>query len=129
MRNKEIKTVPSLIHAVCSERKRRNFIGRPKKGDGGWEEGEEGKREIISNYFAEIFKSNGLSNFQSLLDNVPTLVTQGMSETLLKEFTREEIKLALDSIGDLKAPGPDGLPSDFGVLQRLLGPSWGEGDY
>jgi hypothetical protein len=33
-----------------------------------------------------------------------------MNEHLLKEFTCEEIKQALDSIGDLKAPGLDGMP-------------------
>jgi hypothetical protein len=36
-----------------------------------------------------------------------------MNENLIKEFTREEMKLALDSIGDLKAPGPDGMPTTF----------------
>jgi hypothetical protein len=36
-----------------------------------------------------------------------------MNENLVKEFTREEVRVALDSIGDLKAPGPDGMPSIF----------------
>jgi hypothetical protein len=31
----------------------------------------------------------------------------------MAEFTEEEVKNALESIGDLKAPGPDGLPSVF----------------
>jgi hypothetical protein len=36
-----------------------------------------------------------------------------MNECLLKEFTSDEMKKALDGIGDLKAPGPDGMPSIF----------------
>jgi hypothetical protein len=36
-----------------------------------------------------------------------------MNEFLLKEFLEEEVKSALDSIGDFKAPGPDGMPSIF----------------
>jgi hypothetical protein len=32
-----------------------------------------------------------------------------MNKSLLKEFTQEEVKGALDSIGDLKAPGNDGM--------------------
>jgi hypothetical protein len=36
-----------------------------------------------------------------------------MNEFLLKEFSEEEVKSALDSIGDFKAPGPDGMPSIF----------------
>jgi hypothetical protein len=36
-----------------------------------------------------------------------------MNALLLKEFSEEEVKNALDSIGDFKAPGPDGMPSIF----------------
>jgi hypothetical protein len=32
---------------------------------------------------------------------------------LMVEFTAEEIKGALDAIGDLKAPRPDGMPAVF----------------
>ena len=34
-----------------------------------------------------------------------------MLNVLDAEFTREEVKAALYHIGDLKAPGPDGMPS------------------
>jgi hypothetical protein len=36
-----------------------------------------------------------------------------MNEVLAREFTREEIKEALDGIGDLKAPGADGMLAVF----------------
>lgn len=36
-----------------------------------------------------------------------------MNDALEKEFFREEVYDALQSIGDLKAPGPDGMPSVF----------------
>ena len=36
-----------------------------------------------------------------------------MNDYLMAEFTKEEIKVALDSIGDMKAPGPDGMPAIF----------------
>ena len=36
-----------------------------------------------------------------------------MNEHLMADFTEEEIKGALDSIGDLKAPGPDGMAAVF----------------
>uniref|UniRef100_A0A8I6XE37 Reverse transcriptase domain-containing protein n=1 Tax=Hordeum vulgare subsp. vulgare TaxID=112509 RepID=A0A8I6XE37_HORVV len=32
-----------------------------------------------------------------------------MNNALLADYTREEVKAALDHIGDLKAPGPDGM--------------------
>ena len=36
-----------------------------------------------------------------------------MHDGLLKEFTADEVRVALDNIGDLKAPGPDGMPAVF----------------
>jgi hypothetical protein len=36
-----------------------------------------------------------------------------MNEQLCRPFSVEGVKVALDSIGDLKAPGPDGLQSIF----------------
>lgn len=36
-----------------------------------------------------------------------------MNESLMKPFTVDEIKQGLDAIGDLKAPGADGMPSLF----------------
>ena len=36
-----------------------------------------------------------------------------MNEILLQPFTGDEIWSALHSIGDLKAPGADGMPSIF----------------
>lgn len=36
-----------------------------------------------------------------------------MNAHLLCEFTEDEVKNALEAIGDLKAPGPDGMPSMF----------------
>jgi hypothetical protein len=40
-------------------------------------------------------------------------VTEAMNKKLLSEFKAEEIKQALDAIGDLKAPGPDSMPTVF----------------
>lgn len=36
-----------------------------------------------------------------------------MNSDLVREFTPEEVKSALEAIGDLKAPSPDGMPAVF----------------
>lgn len=46
-----------------------------------------------------------------LIDKVEPRVTGAMRAVLDAEFTREEVKEALDYIGDLEVPGPDGMPS------------------
>ena len=50
---------------------------------------------------------------QQLLAAVQPGVTTAMNALLTAEFTAEEIKAALDAIGDLKAPGPDSMPAVF----------------
>ena len=40
-------------------------------------------------------------------------VTQEMNDALLAPFSDDEVWVALGSIGDLKAPGADGMPSVF----------------
>lgn len=47
------------------------------------------------------------------LDAIVPCVTPQMNEMLQKEYTAEEIKRALDKMGDLKAPGADGMPAIF----------------
>jgi hypothetical protein len=74
------------------------------------------KKSFVSNYFTQLFRSSqvaGAGQLQHLLDAVQPSVTAAMNEHFLKEFTCEEIKQALNSIGDLKVPGPDGMPAIF----------------
>ncbi|KAK1649053.1 hypothetical protein QYE76_066858 [Lolium multiflorum] len=50
---------------------------------------------------------------EELLERVVHRVTLDMNDMLMREFSREEVKAALNCIGDLKAPGPDGMPAIF----------------
>lgn len=101
------------FHHACSEKKRRNRIGRLKKDEGGWVVNEVEKMEFITNHFVQLSRSSANGDSQRLLNAVRPRVTEQMNDVLLKVFTVEEIKCALDSIGDLKALGPNGLPSVF----------------
>lgn len=109
----------SYFHHACSERRRRNHIGNLRKDDGSWveeEEEEEKRKSFITNHFINLFRSNTGdvgSSTQQVLDAVVPRVTSDMNEMLTAEFTADEVKCALDSIGDLKAPGPDGMPAVF----------------
>lgn len=49
----------------------------------------------------------------SVLADVPRRVSSEMNNELLAPYTFDEVKKALFSIGDLKAPGPDGLHAVF----------------
>ena len=103
----------SFFHASCSERRKNNFIGKLRREDGSWVEGEEEKKCFISNYFVQLFRSQGSHDTERLLSKVNMKVTEAMNEMLSMDYTVEEVKAALDGIGDLKAPGPDGMPAIF----------------
>ena len=50
---------------------------------------------------------------KELLQHVDIKVTNEMNQRLIEDFSEEEIEAALDSIGGLKAPGEDGMPTLF----------------
>jgi hypothetical protein len=102
-----------FFHSWCSERKRRNKIGRLRKEDGGWVEDEVEKQEFISNHFVQLFRSGAMGDTHQLLQAVSPRVSEEMNNALMSPFSAEEVKKALDSIGDLKAPGPDSMPAIF----------------
>lgn len=103
----------AFFHASCSERKRRNRIGRLRSEAGGWIEDEVEKRSHITNYFSNLFRTAGSHDTNRLLGCVQRKVSNQMNEDLMKEYSREEVETALKSIGNLKALGPDGMPALF----------------
>ena len=84
-----------------------------RKENGVVVEGEAEMAAVITGYFNELFSSNAGIRTDEALEHVDHRVTSEMNEMLLREFTQEEVKGTLNQIGDLKAPGPDGMPAIF----------------
>lgn len=68
---------------------------------------------MVKDYFDKLFTSEVHEVDQNVLRDVKRRVTTDMNSLLLAPVSREEVKKALFSIGDLKAPGPDGLHAIF----------------
>ena len=68
---------------------------------------------MVKNYFAHLFTRENGEIDSSVLESIPRKVTDDMNEALLLPYTEQEVKEALFNIGDLKAPGPDGLHAIF----------------
>jgi len=102
-----------FFRKFASERRRRNRISHLVKEDGGVVEDAESIHTMVTNFYTSLFQSSAGSRFEELLHCVPSRVTAEMNDDLMKEYTEEEIKQALDSNGDLKALEPDGLPALF----------------
>jgi hypothetical protein len=103
----------TFFHAFASERRKRNTIKRLKKDDGSWVEGQEQLKEYVAAYFFNLFSSTAEQYSEDIIQAVSPKVTADMNNILCAEYTEEEVKKAMFSIGDLKAPGPDGMPSIF----------------
>ncbi|XP_051220216.1 uncharacterized protein [Lolium perenne] len=103
----------SFFHGCASERKKVNLLKKLKSNDGIWVEGDENLRSFITNYYQNLFTSSAGTRESEFLAVVASVVTSEMNSFLRRPFTVEEVKTALVSMGDLKAPGPDGMPAIF----------------
>ena len=77
------------------------------------QEDEQVKRNIVQNYFVNLFTSEVGEPDPTVLSDVRRSVTSDMNMMLRASFTAEEVKKALFQIGDYKAPGPDGMHAVF----------------
>jgi len=101
-----------FFHAYASERKRRNHIQKLIDDGGGTVEGRNLK-QFIANQYQNLFLSYAGGYELGVLKCVQERVTSEMNEALLAPFSGEEVRTALETIGDLKAPGADGMPAIF----------------
>jgi hypothetical protein len=68
---------------------------------------------MISQYFAGLFSTEIDEPDLELLQKVTPKVNDTMNEQLMRPYSVEEVKKVLFSIGDMKAPGVDGLHAIF----------------
>jgi len=68
---------------------------------------------IVQNYFENLFSTEVGEMDNNILADVCRKVTPEMNVELTAPFGGEDVKKALFHIGDLKAPGPDGMHAKF----------------
>jgi hypothetical protein len=90
-----------------------NRIKKLVKDDGGVVEESTGLKLLITNFYKSLLESHAGARFEELLNQVHQKVTIDMNNYLMEEYGDEEIKQALDGMGDLKAPGVNGMPALF----------------
>lgn len=74
--------------------------------------GDEEIRKYITKFYKNLFgppERNNFSMFEDQKDGIPQL-TVTENEMLTREFSEEEVKIAIFQMEHNKAPGPDGLP-------------------
>ena len=64
-------------------------------------------------FYRNLFSSSNSVQPDLALDSIQTTVTEDMNRQLLAEFSKGGVKMALNQMAPLKAPGPDGIPPLF----------------
>ena len=103
----------AYFHNFASERRRKNRINKLRNDSGSWVEGIGNLNPLVSDYFAGLFSTEIDDPDPDVLNKVVPKVSELMNEQLLHPYSAEEVKKALFSIGDMKAPGVDGLHAVF----------------
>ena len=68
---------------------------------------------LLVDYLTGLFTTANPCSIESILQHVPRTVIEEMNTLLGREFTREEVDVALSQMAPLKALGPDGMPPIF----------------
>lgn len=110
---KHVDRNTKFFQQFASSRRKRNMITGLVDEQGVRQENSDTMCSMVQNYFSHLFQSEMQELDESVLDSVKVKVTPEMNRSLLAPFTAEEVKKALFDIGDLKAPGPDGLHAIF----------------
>jgi hypothetical protein len=103
----------AYFHSFASARKKRNFIKKLRDANGNMVEGTENLNPLVSDYFTTLFSSEINRIDPDFLEKITPKVSDDMNERLIAQFTAEDVRKAVFSIGDLKALGPDGLHALF----------------
>ena len=101
------------FHSKASDRKRKNAISRIMDENGNWHETKEGIANVAVSYFEKLYTTSYPSHILEVTNKIPNKVSSEMNQSLIKEFTKEEVVAALKQMHPTKAPGPDGMSAIF----------------
>ena len=101
------------FHNRASEQRKKNTITGLWNENGQWCEDRSSIAAATLSYFEDIYTSTLPSRIEEVTQLIPAKVTVDMNESLIKEFTAEEVQTALLQMHPTKAPGPDGMSAIF----------------
>ena len=102
-----------FFHAATRTRRAINSIPVLEDAQGGAVYEEQDITRVISNYFTQIFTTNGNDSFSQIQGLLRKKVSPDMNRMLTAIPSDSEIREAVMSINGNKAPGPDGFSATF----------------
>ena len=102
-----------FFHNKASQRFRRNRIVGLLDESNLWCTDRAQVENIILAFYSSLFTSTRPAEDHAILEVIQLVVNEDMNISLTREFTRQEVDLALKEMAPLKAPRPDGMPPLF----------------
>lgn len=102
-----------FFHSKTKQRRSNNRIIHISDEEGkSYMEVKDTHNQIIK-YFQELYKSEGVTIDQRLLEGIPSTITEEINDLLTPEVMEKEIEDAAFAINPDKSPGPDGMNAGF----------------
>ena len=101
------------FHSKASDQRKENTIYGILDENGNWCDSTESIADVDVSYFENLYTTSHPSRISKLTRAIPTRVTPKMNQSLIKQFTKEEVETALKQMHPTKAPGPDGMSAIF----------------
>ena len=102
-----------FFHNKASQRFRHNRIVGLFNESNSWCTCRSQIEDIVFAFYSSLFTSSRSADAHAILEVIQPLVTEDMNTSLIKEFTRHEVDIALKEMASLKASGLDGMPPLF----------------
>ncbi|XP_075660563.1 uncharacterized protein LOC142630448 [Castanea sativa] len=99
------------FHTKASGTKKKNFISRIMDEMGVWKESPLEVAEVAVSYFEKLYATSNPDKILEVVDTIDAKVSDDMNQSLIRQFTRDEIEAALKQMHPTKAP--DGMPAIF----------------
>ena len=84
-----------------------------QKEEGPWTTSEQELGKEVTDYYQQLFASQGEMNLEGILSSIPHTINDHMNEKLTKIVTEKEIKIALFSVNPNKSLNPEGMTPLF----------------
>ncbi|XP_074377107.1 uncharacterized protein LOC141718627 [Apium graveolens] len=90
-----------------------------KDENGSWVEWQDGLKELLTNYYQELYSSSQVDN-DEVINCVKPKISEKQNVQLMKEITEEEVREAIFHMHPDKAPGPDGFSKSYEKLLDVV---------
>ena len=103
----------SYFHNRVSQCFRRNNISELRDPQGRLTSGNDEVSGMIVEYYNKLFTSSNPHDIEEVVQFTKRVVTEDMNSCLIRNFSKDEVEIALKQMAPLKAPFPDEMPQIF----------------